>query len=160
MNATILIAEALEELAAQPYSRDGGPFESGCFHIVNRLLLKAEQYRAQALRAEEAQPVACPVCAEAQAFTGTCGGGQSNPMALCYIHSAPAEGWTLVADNFPPSGEDVIVCGYFSPKEYYLGIAAHFDGDDGMARGWYDQTHERSYPTPTHWTPLPAAPKE
>jgi hypothetical protein len=30
------------------------------------------------------QPVACALCGEEKAFTGSCGGGKENPKALCY----------------------------------------------------------------------------
>lgn len=37
----------------------------------------------------EQEPVACALCGEDEAFTGSCGGGRSNPEALCYTHPQP-----------------------------------------------------------------------
>ena len=39
--------------------------------------------------APQQKPLVCGLCGEERSFTGSCGGGQSNPKALCYTHPAP-----------------------------------------------------------------------
>lgn len=164
MNAAILALEEFRDsLTTNPdiYTQTQ-KFACGDFYI--RLLNeRIGELRAQALRAEEAQPVACPVCAETQAFTGTCGGGQSNPMALCYIHSAPAEGWQPI--ETAPKDETSILL-YFpgaTDLEDKIRIGWWYEMADGP--GWYDSEAASNRMTdftgmPTRWMPIPAAPKE
>ena len=44
------------------------------------------------------EAVACGLCGEVKPFSGSCGGGKSNPKALCYTapSTKPADGWKLV----------------------------------------------------------------